>query len=229
MYFPWVGLLEQVRLADCFVHYDDVQFARGFYNRVQVKTVNGIRWLTVPLRDRHRGQTIEQVQVDDQANWRQRHHDILRQAYLKAPFRDDMLALVEAVFASAGPTLGQVARQSVRALAEYFGLSKEKTFENSREIGVPGSGSKRLLEIVLRLNGDTYITGHGARNYLDHELFERAGVSVKYMNYQCAEYPQMHGPFTPYLTALDLVANCGKSGASFIRSEAVDWKEFIDA
>ena len=41
MYFPWVGLLEQVCSADCFVHYDDVQYVRGFCNRVQMKVPNG--------------------------------------------------------------------------------------------------------------------------------------------------------------------------------------------
>ena len=47
MLFPWVGLLEQMRLADVFVHYDDVQFSKGsFVNRVQVKTPDGVRWMT---------------------------------------------------------------------------------------------------------------------------------------------------------------------------------------
>ncbi|MCA9907942.1 MAG: WbqC family protein, partial [Anaerolineae bacterium] len=59
MYFPWAGLLEQIRLADTFVHYDDVQHTRGFYNRVQIKTGNGVRWITVPLRDWHQGQRID--------------------------------------------------------------------------------------------------------------------------------------------------------------------------
>ena len=29
MYFPWVGMLEQMRLADVFVHLDDAQFSKG--------------------------------------------------------------------------------------------------------------------------------------------------------------------------------------------------------
>ena len=36
-----------------FVFYDDVQFVKGsLFNRVQIKTKDGIRWLTVPLRSR---------------------------------------------------------------------------------------------------------------------------------------------------------------------------------
>ena len=49
MLFPWVGLFEQIRAADVYVHYDDVQFSKGsFTNRVQIKTARGPRWLTVP-------------------------------------------------------------------------------------------------------------------------------------------------------------------------------------
>ena len=228
MYFPWVGLLEQVRLADVFVHYDDVQFARGFCNRVQVKAESGCRWITVPTRDRHRGQTIDEIAIDDRIDWRQQHRDVLRQAYLNAPFRDDMLNLVDGVFNRPLDTLAEVSRASILQLVEYFDL-RGGTFVNSRDMHVGGSSSQRLLDIVLALGGLTYITGHGARNYLDHDLFERAGVAVRYMKYQLIPYPQLHGPFTPYVTGLDLVANCGKDGHVVIKSSAIDWREFHGA
>src|SRR5690606_29856763 len=65
MYFPWVGQLEQLRLADTFVFYDDVQFSKGsFSNRVQIKTEAGMRWMTVPLKDLHLGQLINGVALD---------------------------------------------------------------------------------------------------------------------------------------------------------------------
>ena len=56
MFFPWVGFLEQMRLADVYVHYDDVQFSKGsFTNRVQIKTPEGFIWLTAPLRNLRAG------------------------------------------------------------------------------------------------------------------------------------------------------------------------------
>ena len=52
MFFPWAGLLEQLRMADIIVYYDDVQFSKGsFTNRVQIKTPFGKKWLTVPLKN----------------------------------------------------------------------------------------------------------------------------------------------------------------------------------
>jgi hypothetical protein len=227
MYFPWVGMLEQVRLADVFVHYDEVQFDRGFYNRVQVKTPQGPRWITVPLSNHRRGQKIAEIAVDDGQSWRRSHRDVLAQSYRGAPFLKDMLGVVDAVLASPHRTLGEVSRASLLALIDYFELRGARRFHDSAEFFGTGSASERLLGIVRAVAGDTYITGHGARNYLDHELFERTGVKVSYMNYRLTPYPQLHGAFTPYVTALDLIANCGKQGAALIASPAVDWREFV--
>lgn len=226
MYFPWVGMLEQIRLADIFVHYDDVQFSRGsFTNRVQIKTQNGIRWLTLPLRDYHLGQKIDEVQLDDRTDWRSRHRDILRQAYMKAPFVNEMLQLVDSVFEKDASTVADVARNSMLALASYFNLDRPK-YVSSDALTIGGASSERVYDITAHLEGSAYITGHGARNYLDHELFEKSGISVLYMAYERAPYPQLHGEFTPYVTALDLVANCGVDGAKVIHSGTVDWREF---
>ncbi|MFZ5532228.1 MAG: WbqC family protein [Pseudomonadota bacterium] len=228
MYFPWVGLLEQIKLADTFVHYDDVQHTRGFYNRVQVKTEHGIRWITIPLRDRHQGQRIDEVRIDDRADWRRQHHDILQQAYSKTPFCKEMLALVDSVFMKKFEILADVSRASMMALSDYFGLTEATRFVSSLNFKSETRGSHRIHDICVALEAKTYITGHGARNYLDHDLFERSAIRVEYMNYRKVPYAQMYGEFTPYVTALDLVANCGREGAKVICSDAVYWKDFLN-
>ena len=229
MYFSWVGFLEQLRLADCFVRYDDVPFSKGsFTNRVQIKTAVGSRWLTVPLSNLHLGQRIDDVQIDDSRDWRGQHRSQLAQAYRKAPFAAEMLALVDSVFAQPALTLSQLSYASTLALADYFGLSTHLRQYDAATLGITGNSSQRVLDIVRALGGTVYITGHGARNYLDHATFERAGIRVCYMQYNCSPYPQLHGKFTPYVSSLDLVANCGREGAKVIFSEAIYWKEFLN-
>ncbi len=229
MYFPWVGMLEQARLADHFVFYDDVQFSKGsFVNRVQIKTAAGIKWLTVPIHGLSLGQRIQDVQIDSRKNWRRQHLDMLRQAYAAAPHHKDMLRLVKDAFDANPNSIGDLTRLSMLILCDYFGLKHRESFQGIQALGIPGTGSNRVLEIVLRLGGDTYITGHGARNYLDHEAFERVGVGVRYMNYRCSHYQQLHGEFTPYVSALDLVANCGVEGERLIRSTAINWRDFLN-
>ena len=227
MLFPWVGLLEQVRLADVFVHYDDVQFSKGsFVNRVQVKTPQGMRWMAVPLLDLHLGQKINEVQVPPSKEWRDAHLALLESSLANAPFRRDALGLAEGVYAADYANIGALARASLMALVEDFGLDAHCRFIDVESLDIPGSSSDRVLSVVKCLEGDKYITGHGARRYLDHELFERSGVAVEYMTYNCTPYPQGHGDFTPYVSALDLVANCGKLGLESINSGTTDWRSF---
>ncbi len=228
MYFPWVGMLEQIRMTHTFVYYDDVQYSRGgFYNRVQVKTSSGMRWLTVPLRNVHLGKLICDVKIDNSINWRLSHYDLLRQSYAKAPYMAEMLKLVEEVFSQDYESLAELSKASTDALIDYFGLGQGKTSLISSALGVSGSSTQRVIDLCLHLNAKTYLTGHGARHYLEHDRFEAHDIDVVYMNYGLRPYPQSHGTFTPYVTALDLVAHCGKAGVSWIAGSPIPWREFV--
>ena len=41
MYFPWIGFLSQLSMANTIIWLDDVQFSKGsFINRIQIKNQN---------------------------------------------------------------------------------------------------------------------------------------------------------------------------------------------
>lgn len=228
MFFPWVGMFEQIRLADIYVHYDDVQFSKGsFSNRVQVKTADGSKWLTVPLPSLHLGQVINQVAIGPIGEWGPRHLALLEQSYDEAPHAKEMLALVRQVYARPFANLSELGIASMDATREFFGLAPKARFVRSSDLGISGQSDARVLAIVKHLGGDRYITGHGARNYLDHERFATEGVFVDYIDYRKVPYPQLHGAFTPYVSILDLIANRGRDGASVICSGTLPWREFL--
>jgi hypothetical protein len=228
MYFPWAGMLEQIKLCNKFIHYDDVQFSKGsFSNRVQVKTQSGVCWLTVPLKRQVLGQLINEVEIDYANDWQKNHISTLKHAYSKSSNRAEMLALVESVFSHQYSTLAELSKASMMSLIKYFELDKNREFLDSSDLNVSGSSSQRVIDICLRVKGKKYLTGHGAKNYLDHETFEKVGLEVDYINYSLSPYQQLHGAFTPYVSALDLVANCGRSGIKKINGNLVPWREFI--
>ncbi len=228
MFFPWVGMFEQIRLADIFVNYDDVQFSKGsFTNRVQIKTAYGAKWLTVPLKDHKLGQCINEVKVDMSKNWQSKHFEQLAQAYQSAPFREDMIELVTDVYESSYSSIGQLAYASMIKTCEYFGLNFGRKFVHVGELNVQGTSSLRVRDIVKALTGSCYVTGLGARNYLDHEIFEESNIKVEYMDYKKVPYPQLHGGFNPYVSILDLIANTGSRGIGTISSKSIYWKVFL--
>ena len=230
MFFPWVGFLEEIRLADVFVHYDDVQFSKGsFVNRQRVKVEEGTRWMTVPLRDFHFGQRINEVQIAPSSEWKGKHLDLLTRSFKGSPYSGDALRIAEEVYATEFQNIGALARASFLSLARYFSVDTGTRFVDVEELGIPGSNSERVLNVVRHLGGTVYVSGHGGANYLDHEAFERVGIRVEYMDYRQTPYNQQHGPFTPYVSALDLIAQCGRHGLRYICSETVTWREFLIA
>ena len=225
MYFPWVGMLEQMRLADVFVHLDDAQFSKGgFFNRVQLKTAEGTPWFTVPLAENKLGQLLNEIRMADH-DWRRKQLATLKQTYAAAPHVEEMLGLVESVFKNEHESLAALSAASVEMLAEFFEIMP-KEIQWSSAMGVEGTGSARVLAVCEALGAERYVTGHGAREYLNHESFEAAGIRVEYLDYKKREYPQLHGAFTPFVSALDLAANCGRAGREVIDSDTVYWKDF---
>lgn len=230
MYFPWIGMFEQINLCDAYVNYDDVQFSKGsFTNRVQIKTnsSNGFNWLTVPLKNLKLGVLINELEIDNHKNWQKHHLELLRQSYKFAPYVNEMLELVSSLFDISSNNLGLISMKSMELVIDYFNLAGEKNFYNSSNLGILGSSSERVFQIVRYLKGTHYITGHGAKNYLDHSLFEKNCIRVEYMNYLRLPYPQQFSVFNPHVSILDLIANVGKQGKDYIKSSTIYWKEFL--
>jgi hypothetical protein len=92
-------------------------------------------------------------------------------------------------------------------IAAWFGL--DRRIERSSALGIDGARSERLVNICRHFGASRYVSGDSAREYLDIEAFETQGIAVEWQGYAHPTYPQLHGPFVPYLSALDLVLNCG--------------------
>jgi hypothetical protein len=226
MFLPWVGLFEQVRLADVYVHYDDVQLPQGrsFMSRVQLKSANGVSWLTVPIDHARSGKLINEVVLSTAADWREKHLRTIRHAYAKRPNFDLMFALVEKIYSQATDQLAEFNISAIEQIAEWLGLTPQ--FLRSSTMGVAGGSTERLVDLCEALNCDIYVTGHGALKYLNHQQFEDKGISVRYIDYKKVPYEQGHGEFTPYVSILDAIANCGERTRDLLRSDAIYWREF---
>jgi WbqC-like protein family len=230
MYFPWVGMFEQVKLCDRFIFYDDVQFSKGsFTNRVQVKSQakEGFKWLTVPLKNLRLGLNINEVEIDNTKDWKNQHHELLKQSYQSAPCYGEVRMIVESLFSAHYATISELSQKSMESIIDYYDLKTGREFYLSSALQIGGSSSQRVFDLVQYFKGDKYITGHGAKNYLDHELFEGSGIDVEYMDYKRLPYPQLHGPFNPHVSVLDLIANLGKEGKKYIISSTKNWRAFI--
>jgi WbqC-like protein len=216
-YLPWLGFFDQMRLADVFVYYDDVQFDRhGWRNRNRIKTPGGPLWLTVPVC--HSGATplpIVATLIDRTTPWARRHIRSLRQYYARAPFLNRYLPELESLLERPWTHIAALDIAVSEVLARWLGLSP--TVYRSSELAIPGSRSERLLNLCRHFQADRYLSGNAATAYLDVELFNRHGIRVEWQNYRHPVYPQQHGEFLPFLSAIDLLFNCGDESAAVLQ------------
>jgi hypothetical protein len=209
-YLPWLGFFDQMRRADVFVYYDDAQYDKhGWRNRNRIKTHSGPLWLTVPVR--HSGAVLPKildVEIDRRTPWARKHVTSVRQAYARAPFLHRYLPEFEALLEREWTRLVDLDLACVDLMSRWFGVRPH--VERSSSLGIGGERSERLVNICQRFGAATYVSGDAAQAYLDVELFERHGIAVEWQRYGHPTYPQLHGAFVPYLSALDLLLNCGE-------------------
>lgn len=212
-YLPWLGFFDQLRRADVFVYYDDVPYDKhGWRNRNRIKTQQGPLWLTVPVR--HSGMVsprIMDMQIDGRTPWARKHVESIRQAYARAPFLDKYLPPLEALLQRPWESLVELDVACAALMADWLGVRRR--IERSSALGITGTRSERLVNICRHFNASHYISGDAARTYLDESLFDLHGIRVEFQQYVHPDYPQLHGPFVPYLSALDLLLNCGDDAA----------------
>jgi WbqC-like protein len=224
-YLPWLGFFDQLRRADVFVYYDDVQYDKhGWRNRNRIKTQSGPLWLTVPVK--HGGEglpRIRDVEIDARTPWARKHVASLRQAYARAPFLGSYLPALEELLERPWERLVDLDIACADLMAEWFGLhpttaqqtrgrdpGRRPRIERSSGLGIGGERSERLVKICRHFGASTYVSGDAAAGYLDVGLFERNGIAVEWQRYIHPTYPQLHGVFVPHLSALDLLFNCGE-------------------
>lgn len=225
MFLPWVGLFEQIKLADVFIHYDDVQLPQGrsFMSRVQLKSANGVSWLTVPIDHTKSGKLINEVVLSQTEDWRGKHLRTLRHAYAKRPYFALMFELAEKIYSDASNNLADFNINAIERIVRWLGI--EPQFMRSSAMGVAGAGTERLVDLCGAVTADVYVTGHGALKYLNHQQFEDKRISVRYMDYKKTPYEQGHGEFTPFVSILDAIANCGERTRDLVCSDSIYWRE----
>lgn len=226
MFLPWIGLFEQLRLSNIFIHYDDVQLPQGrsFITRVQIRSGRRISWLTAPIDRAKSRERINKIVFFEGEDWRSKHLSTLRHAYARAPFFKLMFELAEGLYRCPSRYVADFNIAAIEQIGRWLGFLPQ--FLRSSELGILGAGTERLVQLCEFVKADVYLTGHGALKYLNHQKFEERSIAVQYMDYKKAPYRQGRNEFTPYVSILDAIAYCGEETRDLICSNSIYWKDF---
>ena len=219
-YIPWRGFFDQVRKADLFVFYDDVQYdKRGWRNRNRIKTPSGPLWLTIPVLAKG-AQTehipIHEIRVCWDEPWNKAHWKSIQMAYAKAPYFKQYAAPLEEIYATQPEYLADFTIELTIFLARALGIQHTCFLRSSQIPEVEGAKTARLISVLQKVGATHYISGPSAQDYIEDDQFAAAGISLEYMRYDYPEYPQLYPPFDPQVSILDLLFMQGPRAMEYI-------------
>ena len=209
-YIPWLPFFERWLTSDVFVILDDVQYSKNnYFNRNSIKTANGIQLLSIPVLHKNNSKTpINEVFVNPSTDWKRKHWKSLHQAYCKAPFWSFFSDELEVLyFSEFGEKLIDWLIPFIQFIADAFEISTPLI--RSSELKILSTQNQKLIDICKSLEGTHFIVKPGTEDYHPPKLFNQSQIELTHLIYSEVEYPQLHGKFAPFLSALDFLLNCG--------------------
>jgi hypothetical protein len=216
-YIPWIGYFDLIHAADEFILFDEVQFTRrDWRNRNRIKTAEGVKWLSIPVESKGRfHQRISETRVSDPA-WAREHWTTIAHVYARAAGFEAWAPFFEELYLGCDePMLSRINERFLRALCGALRIATR--ISQSSDYGLVEGRSERLVSLCRQVGATRYLSGPSARGYLDEPLFADAGIAVAWMDYpDYGEYRQLHPPFEPSLSIVDLLMNEGEAARRFL-------------
>src|SRR3990172_7944588 len=209
-YIPWKGYFDLINMADEFILYDDVQYTkRDWRNRNIIKTSNGLLWLTIPVQVKGKyHQRICDTRIEDSA-WGEKHWKTIAQNYSKAKYFKDYRDIFERLFlGTTDDYLSRVNYLFLRAICGLLGIDAKLSW--SMDYQLPAEEDLRktqnLVSLCKAANATHYISGPSAREYIDHDQFEREGIALSYIDYGgYPEYTHLYREFHHRVSIIHLI------------------------
>ena len=160
-HFPYLGFFQKMEISDIFVILDDVQYSKGgWQNKNKILNNEGIEeYFTVPVEKKAWKKLIMDVKVSADKLWQRKVVTKLKQnlgedfSYI---YQSDLLLDINML--------------SIEYVRNYLKIDVPMIF--SSDLNIKTIGTQRLVDICKAVDGNTYISGQGAKNYLNESLFD---------------------------------------------------------
>lgn len=211
-FIPWAGYFNLMSQVDVFVFLDDVQFnKRSWQQRNRVIQPSGEELvLSVPVHSKGKyDQKINEVEINEATNWREKHKKTLQLSYSKSLFREELFEIVDKLYEQKISNLSEFNKYLIVMLNELLNINTK--IISSSELDFIDTKSAYLVKICRQLDCEIYLSPLGSKTYIEEEqIFQTEGIEVIYQSFQPKEYVQRHSKeFITSLSILDVIANIG--------------------
>lgn len=217
-YIPWKGYFDLIASAHEMIIFDDMQYTRrDWRNRNKIKTPHGLQWLTVPVISKGKYfQSIFDTQISSM-DWARSHWKSLEFNYGRSKYFREVSQLIQPLYVENVYThLSELNKVFIVEICKYLDINT--IIRSSSDFDLVEGKTERLANLCTQVGGDEYISGPAAKDYINPTIFSDMGIKLSWFNYDYYPvYPQLWGDFNHGVTILDLLFNCGKDSALYMK------------
>ncbi len=218
-YMPWLGYFEMLDSTELFVILDHVQFSKqSWQQRNRIKTRNGTKWLTVPVKKSAIDTPICEINISyNHGNPLKEHKEKIINAYSNAPYFDDYFQYFDDIFSKPYQMLRDLNVDLIRKINEILGIETEFFYSSELDLNLNLGKTKKLIEICEIIGIDEFYEANAGQNFIDISLFNESKIKIRFQKFEHPIYPQLYNEFVPYMSVIDLLFNLGDNSLSLIR------------
>jgi len=206
----WLGLIDKISQVDVFVILDNVQYEKKYFqNRNKIRTKDGWKWLTVPVKKFHQDTLIKDIEISYERDWTKKYLNDIKQNYGKAPHFSEVYPEFERIILKKHKYLSELNVEILKYVLKCFGIETKIMIASEMELGKIKGGNEVNLAICKQLNAQTYLSGINGQNYMDLDDFAEEDITVEFQHFNHIEYKQQFKPFISGMCSLDFLFNEG--------------------
>jgi len=208
-FLPWIGYFYKIAKSDIFVYLDNVQFIkRSYINRVKIKTINGAKWITVPVKTKGRYlQEIYKVEIDNSLDWRKKFLGVITSNYSKSSYFEFYFLHLKRIISKEFKCLADLNIELINWVFKELSINKKILRASEivdKTIDEPNS---RIISICKEIGANTYLSGFGGQKYQDYDSFKNQNIDLIVYDFNHPVYDQLWNDFIPGLSILDYMFN----------------------
>lgn len=225
-HLPWLGFFHKAAQADVLVLLDNVQYRHKYFqNRNRIRSYSGECWLNVPVLLKGQGRPLlKDLRINQaEVRWQEKCWRTMALNYRRAKYFEVHAPFFESVYARSWSSLVELNAELLAYLLRALGIAVR--IVRASELAVAGTGPDLILEIVRQLRGDCYVSGVSGiagKGREPEEAFDRHGIAVRYQEFHHPIYTQLHEPFLPCMSVVDLLFNHGPDSLDVINGIGVE-------
>ena len=202
-FMPYIGYWQLMAAVDTYVVYDDVNYIKGGWVSRNNILLNGQKYMfTITLNGASPNKLFNEITIKDDFK---KFSRLIESAYKKAPYYNEVSALLERIYSFEDRSLGTFMMNSFQVVLDYLEIDTKLILSSSIEKDNSLKAKDKVKHICHLLGADTYYNAIGGQELYDKDDFKADGIDLQFVKTDLTPYLQFKNEFVMGLSIIDVL------------------------